>query len=121
MTLDEAYSSLDKIGQKIADWKKDPKHWTNNKRRLHGLCEFRGKLNDKSRFNPPTQKIIASNNGVEAISCIVEEEQKKYLSTFFENLVNIKDVQQGDKVTRASFKDGEGILSEQKYVSRSLL
>ena len=110
--MNEAYSSWDKIGQEIANWKKDPRHWTNNKRRLHGLCEFRGKLNDKDRFNPPTQKIIASNDGVEAFCRLVEEEQKKSLNTLFENFADIKDVQLGDRVTRVSFKEGKGIERE---------
>ena len=53
----EVKECADKISKLFSDWKKDPRHWRNNKRKLHGYCVLRGKANRKDRFQPPRSMV----------------------------------------------------------------
>ena len=42
----------------IYEWNADPAHWSNNKRRYHGLPVLRKQLNYKGRKYPPADVLL---------------------------------------------------------------
>ena len=95
-------SDADKISKLYSDWKKDPMHWTNNKRKLHGYCVLRGRVNRKDRFEPPkfmVHKLMAHMlpNIEQVMSCAV----KDAIDETIEKFVDIRDVNIGDTTHRS--------------------
>ena len=76
----------EKIINYINDWRANPLHWTNNKRRNHGLPSLRGKLNNKKRFNP--SKHILFNLFEEYMTSNLPAYQKKIIMS----MTNVKEI-----------------------------
>lgn len=94
-------SQFNSLSNEIDAWNKDPRHWTNNKRKLHGYPTLRGKANKKDRFNPPVNRWIQQSNLFDSLSSVMEDIVKEEVNSIFDKFVDIRDVKFG---TRAEFK-----------------
>lgn len=106
MTEQEAMDKIAEICEEMKQakirWKSDPLHWTNNKRRMHGLCALRGVANKKDRFELPGHIKREYNRRLfEITSEAVDAFLKESMNHMFDNLVSIKEVRHG--VHRLSF------------------
>ena len=81
----------DKIIEYLKQWKQNPLHWSNNKRRIAGLPVLRGKSNIKDRFLVP--QLILTQLVMEAL----DEEVNKYIENSYKNLVDVNNITIGDK------------------------
>jgi len=82
---------VNKIIEYLIQWKQNPLHWSNNKRRIAGLPVLRGKTNLKDRTLP--SKLILNQLIIEAL----DEEVCKYIKNFYKNFTNINNIKIGDK------------------------
>lgn len=80
-------NKIDEIIEYLKQWRANPLHWTNNKRRINGLKPLRGKSN-KNKFNPPLELVLL-------IEAAIEEENQKYIKKIIDNLPNIEDIKCG--------------------------
>ena len=71
-------NSTNKIEKWYIIWSNDPLHWTNNKRRMHGLPTLRKPLNNKKRFVLPKETLFS----------LVEEEIEERMSQAVHELLN---------------------------------
>ena len=69
----------------------DPYYWSNNKRRVHGLKPIR---KNKERI----RKIAHSVDLFNAIESEIENQIQANLNSYFDNFVNIKEVNLGDEL-----------------------
>ena len=82
---------------KKREFYEDPIHWSNNKRRIHGLPVLRG-MNNKYRskkfhsFKPTPRVFFLIEDIVEEMICNSWKDNK-----FFDKFVDIKDIDIGDK------------------------
>lgn len=74
------------IKQFIEDWKKDPSHWTNGKRHIHGLPVLRKQANDKERFYPPLVFLFSM------IEDLVNDIVPAHMNELYKTFANIKDM-----------------------------
>lgn len=74
------------------NWNRDPKHWTNNKRRLSGFAPLRGKANKKPRLK---DDIIVLYN---KLCGDIYVEYQKSVKEYIEQLPSIHYVVQGKDV-----------------------
>ena len=81
-----------KILDFCSEYKVDPAHWTNNRRRMHGLPVLRKSANNKHRFFPPKHELFHIIESVLYEVC-AEEIQKQ-----FEELASIGDIELGSCV-----------------------
>lgn len=56
------------LSKAIQSFKDDPSHWTNNKRRMHGLPLLRKSANRKSRFSPSRNEYMEVMRVLDAIA-----------------------------------------------------
>jgi len=96
MTEQEARDKIAEICEEMKEaeirWKNDPRHWTNNKRRLHGLCALRGVANKKDRLALPEHvKREYTRRIFEITSEIMEVFLKESMDHVFDNLASIKE------------------------------
>lgn len=106
MTEQEARNKIaeirDEMKQAEIRWKSDPLHWTNNKRRLHGLCALRGVANKKNRFElPPLVRITYNQELFKITSEYLATNMDKIVQAHVDQMVSIKEVPYG--VHRFSF------------------
>lgn len=95
---DEVRLDAEKVIKFVEDWKKNPLHWTNNKRRLHGYCALRGKANRKDRFSPSQALIAKVANGMASKICtLVEQIMSDNADHMFDDLVDINDFPLGQR------------------------
>jgi len=84
-------STTNKIEEWYIIWSNDPLHWTNNKRRIHGLPTLRKPLNNKKRFILPKETLFS----------LVEEEIEERMSQAAHELLNsfalIEDIEIGEE------------------------
>lgn len=78
-------------GNIFAEFRNDPKHWDNNKRRLHGLPLLRKRSNYKGRKNIASAVIFASVEEVlsSLIPAVTDE--------IFSSLADVRDIQIGER------------------------
>lgn len=75
----------------ITEFRSDPTHWGNNKRRLHGLPLLRKRSNYKGRKNIVPSVIFASVE--EAISSLIPA----VTDEIFSSLADVRDIQIGER------------------------
>lgn len=78
-------------GDIITEFRSDPAHWDNNKRRLHGLPLLRKRSNYKGRKNIVPAVIIASVE--EAIFSLIPA----VTNEIFSSLADVRDIQIGER------------------------
>lgn len=94
---EQIQSDADKISKLYSDWKKDPRHWTNNKRKLHGYGVLRGRVNRKDRFEPPkfmVRKLMA--HMLPNIEQVISSATKDAIDETIDKLADIRDINIGD-------------------------
>ena len=90
---------VDKISKLYSDWKKDPRHWTNNKRKLHGYGVLRGRVNRKDRFEP--QKFMVRElmaHMFPYIEQVISSATKDTIDEMIDKFVDIRDINIGDAI-----------------------
>lgn len=102
MTEQEARDKIAGICEEMKQaeirWKSDPLHWTNNKRRLHGLCALRGVANKKNRFELPEHIKREYNQRLfEITSEAMNAFLKESMNHMFDNLASIKECNYGEE------------------------
>lgn len=86
-----------KYNQRKYDFYANPYHWTNNKRKLHGLHTIRKPINNKSRTRFSTNWVWMI---YEELVDKIEKTIEMYIQSgkLFEDFVDIRKIELGDKV-----------------------
>ena len=77
-------------------WYANPRHWTNNRRRMHGLAVLRKTSNNKNRFEPPRSMLVPYTNKIETL---ISKIQQASILDFIDQMADIKDIQIGQKAS----------------------
>lgn len=90
----------------------DPLHWSNGKRRMHGLCPLRGKLN---KHRKTEYKFRASSYIMEALEEIIDLKIKENWR-YYNDFVNIEDINCGKKPYEFSVNANKTVVFEDNKV-----
>ena len=85
---DPARNALNSFADTLIAFLDDPAHWTNNKRRLHGLPLLRKDSNRRSRFQPNADVYISAME-------IVDKLLRGTLQTTIDSFACISDLPYG--------------------------